>query len=406
MLRSPSPPSASDIPHTRWSVVLLAFGAGVVSGVYIGKVAPVLPAVRVDLAAGMVTAGWISSLAYLFGASMGALFGHAGDRLGGRRMVLCGLALLALGGGLGATATSAAWLLASRAIESAGFMMVVVMGPRLILAATRPEDRPAAFGLWGCYMPTGMALATLAAPLLADNGGWRLLWSVGAVFALLWLLAVWRAVPADPPRPAASPGRGSRPRFASLFTRPGPVLLGAIFGVYAMQWNALMAWMPSFLIETKGTGPALAAVLTAAVIAANVPGNLVCGWLMRRGVSRPPLIVLALLAMALCGVGIFAPAVPDAARLPLALLFSLIGGLVPAASLASVADHAPSPEQVSATNGVVMQGSNLGSVAGAPLLAAAVTAFGGWDQAYGMMLVCGVLGSAAAWGLQREERRR
>ncbi len=400
-----SPSTVTGLSASRWSVVLLAVGAGVVSGFHIGKVAPMLPAVRAEFDAGMVTAGWISSLAYLFGASTGALFGHAGDRLGGRRMVLVGLALLAAGGALGAAAPSAAVLLASRAVESAGFMMVVIMGPRLILAATSPADRSTAFGLWGSYMPTGMAIATLAAPALASVGGWRLLWAAGAVFALLWLLAVRRAVPADPARPGGWRDAGAG-RFRSLFTRPGPVLLGLIFGVYAMQWNALMAWMPSFLIETRGAGTVGAALATAAVIAVNVPGNLACGRLMRRGVPRPLLIAGGLAALAVCAVGIFAPAVPDAARLPLALAFSLIGGLVPAATLAAVADHAPGPDQVSATNGVVMQGSNLGSVAGAPLLAAAVTAFGGWDQAYGMMLACGAAGLVAARLLAREEARR
>jgi len=55
-----------------------------------------------------------------------------------------------------------------------------------------------------------------------------------------------------------------------------------------------------------------------------------------------------------------------------------------------------SPAQLSTANGVVVQGINCGSLAGPPVMAAAVGFFGGWQDVYWLMILGCAVGSVLA----------
>jgi MFS family permease len=126
---------------------------------------------------------------------------------------------------------------------------------------------------------------------------------------------------------------------------------------------------------------------------------------MRHGLSRVVLIVGASASMALCAAGIFVDGVPDLLRLVLAGVYSAVIGVIPAALFTALPVHAPRPELVGASTGLLMQGSNFGSLIGPPITGALVVA-GGWSAAAWLTSVA--LGMAAAAGLflHWRERRR
>ena len=97
------------------------------------------------------------------------------------------------------------------------------------------------------------------------------------------------------------------------------------------------------------------------------------------------------------------PFTPVAAKIPLAVCFALLGGLLPAACLEGAAAHAPSQAQVAMASGFVAQGAALGSVLGPPLLAAVTSALGDWESAWWIMLVCPGLGLAVVAGVRRAD---
>jgi len=125
----------------------------------------------------------------------------------------------------------------------------------------------------------------------------------------------------------------------------------------------------------------------------NVPGNLMGGWLLHRGLRRWKLIAFASLVMGACSLGIYASQLPFPARYAGCLLFSLVGGLLPASVLGGAPVYAPSPDQVATTNGLIMQGGQCGQIIGPPILALLVSTGGGWKSAPWL------LGSAAAVGV-------
>ena len=172
----------------------------------------------------------------------------------------------------------------------------------------------------------------------------------------------------------------------ALRTR-GFQLVALVFFAYAFQWVTLMAWLPTFLTESFSADLGFAALMTALVVLANVPGCLFGGWLIRKGWRPAPLILIGTGLMAACTLGIFLPGPSVGLRVALCLAFSFVGGLIPPANFTCIPRFAPSLRHVSAGNGMLMQGSALGQFIGAPLVAAAVSLGGGnWVYALGPML--------------------
>ena len=394
------PRPAERAVATRWLVVSVMIASGVAASLHVGKVPPALPALREELDIGLVAAGWVASIFNLIGATIGIASGLAADRLGVRRVLAAGLVLLTVGSVWGATVDSGAALLATRVLSGLGLVTVAVAAPGIIVAVAPPRDHELALGAWSIYMPAGMAIAMASAPLVLPWTGWRGLWLLHAGLTAVVLVIVLIAT-------RGVSGRASAPRRISTgaLRRPGPWLLAAAFACYAVQFFAVTTWMPTFLVESHGTTREAAALAGALVVAANIVGCLAGAWLLHREVARWKLLAITFLVMAPCAAGAFSAALPPVLTVALAATFSAVGGLLPAAVLAGTAAHAPTRDHVATVNGFVVQGSHVGVVAGPPVFALFVAAFGGWEQGWILMAALGIAGLGVTAGIRAVERK-
>ena len=320
---------------TPWGQVLLFVGAGIVAAFQVGKVPPVIPAIRADFGLSLFLAGWILSIFNISGIMVGPVAGAVSDAFGHRRLLLGGLFCQAAGSLIGSFSAGPSLLLTTRIFEGVGFFTVVVAAPALVFRITRPQDLRIALSAWSCFMPAGVAIVMLLIPGVTAWFGWRGLWQINA--AILTVYAVWLArltthlsVPSSERivRPAHLWNDVKR-----TTTSGGPVLLAGIFVTYALQWLAVVGFLPTLLVEGHGFSPGRASALTAIVVVMNVPGNLAGGWLLHKGFRRWRLIAAACLIMGLCSMAIYSSALPFAARYLACLLFSSVGGLLPASVL-------------------------------------------------------------------------
>ncbi|HET7197970.1 MAG TPA: MFS transporter, partial [Burkholderiales bacterium] len=327
--------------------------------------------------------------------------GMACDRLGHKRLALAGLGVMATGGFLGAAAHGFALLLLSRFVEGVGFILFAVPAPALMTAMTASaRDRAKALGIWSAYMPTGGAIALVAASPLIAASGWRGMWLVLAAAALAAVVPFASAVPAS--RPAQL---GSLRLVAESLRRKGNLAMALLFACYVAQWTSVMVWLPTFLSE-QGLAPAAAATATALMVLVNAPGNLLGGWLLSRGVPRGGLVVAASLTAAACEAGMFLPQLPGAARFGLVLAFSLCAGTIPASIFAGLPVHARSPQHIATGNGMVLQFSNLGQFLGPLLVAWLASRLGGWQASLWALLAFAAGAAACGAALAVIEKRR
>ena len=383
---------------TRWLVVSAMIASGIAASLHVGKVPPAIPALREELELGLVAAGWVASIFNLIGATLGIASGLAADRLGARRVLAAGLVFLTAGSLWGATVDSGTALLATRVLSGLGLVTVAVAAPGIIVAVSPPRDHGLALGAWSIYMPTGMAIAMLSAPMVLPELGWRGLWLIHAsatAIVLASVLAATRDV-------SARPGVPRRISTVAL-RRPGPWLLAAAFACYTVQFFAVVTWIPTFLVESHGSTREAAALAGALVVAANIIGCLAGAWLLHREVARWKLLAITYLVMAPCAAGAFSAVIPPVLVVALAAVFSAVGGLLPAAILAGTAVHAPSRDHVATVNGFVVQGSHVGVVVGPPVLAMLVATSGSWEQGWILMAVLGIAGLGVTAGIRAVE---
>ncbi len=384
--------------RTSWPAVLLAVGAGVTAAFQIGKAPIALPFIRAEIHIGLSAASWILSIFALLGATAGASMGSVVTRLGARRMLPIGLLLLSAASLAGGLAPDLPWLLTSRAVEGVGYMLVVISAPALITLLTHPDDRQTAFGMWGSFMPFGVAVAMMAAPGLPLLG-WRGLWLSMAVLLAGYALLIHRRMP-HPVLPASiSPGHLLHD-IARTIKAPAPLLLAILFIPYSAGYAALTGFLPTLLIERMALSPGTAGMLAAAVAAANILGNLASGPLLRRGLPRWAAMAAASTVIALTSLGIFAPSMPAGMAYALCLIFSAVGGLLPGCILGGAAIFAPERRLVPVTLGLLMQGSNVGQLVGPVAVGAAVVAFG-WEGARLVLVPASLSGIALALALRR-----
>ena len=391
-------------PARRVEPALIVILAGVVAALHVGKLPPAIPVLRDALGLTLVQAGFLLSLVQLAGMTVGVVFGVLADGLGSRRSMTLGLVLLAIVSALGGLAQGVAPLMLLRATEGFGFLLVVLPAPGLVRTLVEPQRVNTMMGLWGAYMPLATALALLLGPLAIAAIGWRGWW--WALAALSAAMALWfrRAVPADADRAGAASPSPWLGRLRQTLVAPGPWLVAVSFAMYSGQWLAVIGFLPSIYVQS-GIAGATAGVLTAAVAAVNMVGNIGSGRLLQRGVAPSRLLTIGFVTMALSSTATFAGNA-DAGLAPVlrygaVLLFSSVGGLIPATLFALAVRLAPSERTLSTTVGWVQQWSALGQFAGPPLVAAVASATGGWQWTWAATGACSVAGLLLTAALSR-----
>jgi predicted MFS family arabinose efflux permease len=376
---------------THWGVVSVVVGAGIVTAIQVGKAAIATPLLQVDLGLDLAAAGWLTGIFAVLGLAGGIPAGTLVARAGDRRILILGLASIVLGSIIGATAPGYPVLLASRVLEGLGFLLVTVAGPAILNRVVISGQRDLAFALWSCFMPAGMALAMLAGPLFSD---WRALWWGNAGLAAAAILAGWAVIPAVPARVSIAWKRTISDAMHVL-TSKGPVLLAVCFALYSLMFFALFSFLPVLLMEQMEIAHGTAGLLSALASGANIIGNLGAGYLLARGAGRPALLTGAYLIMGLAGIGIFLEVFGNTPTFLLCILFSAVGGLIPATLISSAPLLAPSAALAPVVIGLVMQGSNLGQVIGPVAVAGAIGVYG-WAAAAGIVLIAALIATVAA----------
>ena len=121
--------------------------------------------------------------------------GELVDRFGARRLALVGLAVFALGAGLGALASSIGALVATRVLQGAGAGLVSPAALAGAVSGFPPERRGSALGIWGAAAGVSNLVGPLLGGLLTVWLGWRADWWALVPLALIAAVAIARQMP-------------------------------------------------------------------------------------------------------------------------------------------------------------------------------------------------------------------
>jgi EmrB/QacA subfamily drug resistance transporter len=208
----------------------------------------VFPSIEADFAnVSRSTVAWGIS-GYSIALAALTLFGGWGaDRFGRRRAFTAGLAVFAIGSVIGALAGAVGWFIAARLVQAIGAAMLSPASLSMVLPLFPTERKAMAISIWAAIGYLGSALSPSFAALMTDLRGWRFIFVLFAIGAVVVGAVAPRFLPADGPR-----------------TRTGRVdVVGAPAGAFGLGLAALS------VIEGPKTGwntPTLVAMCVGAAL--------------------------------------------------------------------------------------------------------------------------------------------
>ncbi|CAI1555228.1 Methyl viologen resistance protein SmvA [Serratia grimesii] len=377
---------------TQWPAIVNVLLAGIAVALHVGKATIALPELQREFGRSLESLSWIISAFPFIGVFGGIAAGLLVRRWGDRRLLSLGLVIVSLASFVGATQHDFAGLIATRVVEGIGFVIVVVAAPTVLTRVVAPQKRNLVFSIWSTFMPAGMALSLFFGPHFAN---WQQSWLAGGALTLLAALLLPLTTSSSAAIFSSATTIKLRHALVSIVRARQPLLLALIFTTYNLQFFAVMAFLPIFLMQRIGLTLAAAGGVSAAVIAVNILGNLAAGLLLSRGLRARTLLAVVSTLMGLAGAGVFFSGTPNGLLIPLCLLFSGIGGMLPATILAATPAAAPEPTLIPLSLGLVMQGIYLGQVIG-PIVLSTLVAYAGWPAPSVLVLSAAMLGSVLA----------
>ncbi|MEO6745918.1 MAG: MFS transporter [Caldimonas sp.] len=330
----------------RWQCLAALTLARAAMGFQFQAVAAVAPLLAPALGIDKAQLGWLIGLYLLPGVAFALPGGLLGQRFGDRRLVLVGLALMAIGGAGLALADSFVAANVARFVSGIGAVILNVLMTKMVTDLFDGRERLLAMSVLINAWPIGIGIALLVIGPLAEAAGWR--WGVAssaafALFGLALVAALYRApvAAASVPLPGGiGLGGVTRREWRLLMIGSLPWLL------YNAAFQIVLSFMPSFLAES-GLGIARAGSLMALNAMMFVVGVQAGGFLLKRTAHADRLchamIVVWCATLLLIAAG--------SAPLPWLVLGGVLGG-IPAAAFVSLPCEFLRPESRSAGMGI------------------------------------------------------
>lgn len=213
-----------------------------------------LQSIRTEFSLSLGEAGLVTA-ATMAASSIGGIgCGILADRMGRRRTLMVSILLYSLASGGSATASSLWTLMAWRALVGLGLGGEWSAGAVLVAESWPAEHRGKAIAFMQSGWALGYMLSALVSAAVLPLYGWRALFLVGVLPALLTMLIrrkvveprIWNA---NAPRP------GMMAIFRAPLARRTMVATALATSVMLGYWG-LFSWLPGFLAGSKETGGA------------------------------------------------------------------------------------------------------------------------------------------------------
>jgi EmrB/QacA subfamily drug resistance transporter len=208
-----------------------------------GSIGVALPMIQKQFGNSLSEIQWVVLMGVVTISSLSFCFGRAGGIFGQRRLYKIGVALYALGAGLGAISTSFLQLLEARAVMAVGLAMALPMSTAILATSFAPERRGRVLGMFASAIAVGRMTGPAIGGLLLQFGGWTWIFWMNCIVGFVVTAAVLKIFRGPGERRLETFDLGGA--IALLIGYPS-LLIGLTFGansgwVWATGWFVLAA---------------------------------------------------------------------------------------------------------------------------------------------------------------------
>lgn len=350
--------------QTRFGVILGLWAAGLGAAAQFGKIAVSFSMLADVYGTTGAALGFVVSLVGLVGILFGVTAGLIVAQVGYRRSLIAALVLGAVASAYQATLPSLPFLLASRAVEGASHLAIVVAVPTLIAQLSAPRHRGLTLSLWSTFFGVAFAILVWFGLPLARAYGVSTLFAAHGLYMAVMAVIVLALLPQDVVTPGRNPLKLNDIVQTHLRIYRSPYLSAPGLGwvCYAGAFVAILTIMPAFM------EPSSRALIIAGMPLAGIASSMTLGvWLLRR-VEAYRIIQIGFAGSLAFSLALWTAPDQIWAYFGLAMFMGLIQG----ASFAAVPQLNSDPEAQVMANGALAQMGNLGTTSGTPLLAALI----------------------------------
>lgn len=364
----------------RWLIFFTVFCVGVFAGFNMFKAPPLFVALMPELGFTENNIGWVMSMFSIIGVILAFPAGGILKKLGIKTCLLITAASVAIGSAVGAVATSAGMLLATRFIEGIGLGLISVVGPAAVTTIIPPQKQGFAMGIWTVWFPFAIVVALNVSPAIFALGGWRVVWWVGTALSLisfLMTLFFYKQPPQEEPVAAADggemPALDLKPDYRSL-------ILGTLaFGCWNIFFGgAIASFYPTFLAQVHGMDVQFAGTASSITNILVLALGPISGIISDKLHTRKWLMVFALAGAAVMLTFAFGD------NLTMVwvylIVMSVFAAAMPTGTFSLVPRVMKDPEKIGFGMAVLAFFQNIGIVIG-PIIFGALSASVGWQMA-------------------------
>ncbi|WP_244782776.1 MFS transporter [Acinetobacter sp. F-1] len=374
--------------------------AGYLAAIHVGKLSAVIPILQQDLGLSFTQAGFSLSLVQGAGMLFALCIGALSEKVGLKRCLILALIILGLSSMAGLWIQHVAALYFFRFTEGIGFLTISLCAPAILKRISRAETLNFKMGLWSSYMGVGVSLAVFTIPMLLEYLSWQSIWAILGSLCLLIAVMIKRylyieaVTPVQPNRPQAGTENTSFWQIIKVtLTHPPILCLAIIFSCYTSQWITVTGFLPTLYVE-HGIDLKVAGALVSMVVLANLGGTFGAGMLLQGGWKPKTLLSTGFIAMLCSSLLTFAASSWLSFELQFvsAVLFSLIGGMIPTTIFAITLRYAPRANAAATSVGLVLQVSACAQFFVPPLSAALVSTTQQWAHIATVTACLSILG--------------
>lgn len=349
--------------------VLVLWFAGMTAAAQFAKLSLTFSYLQSEYPDAGASLGLLVSLIGFVGIFLGMFAGFMASQVGYKKTLIWGLMIGAVISLIQSNLLPLELMIASRIIEGAAHLAIVVATPTLMVQTSKPEHSKALMTLWSTFFGISFAITSYLGLPLIESYGFESIFLAHAASMIIVAVFIWKLIP--------NAKQNNAPKFeltAKNLLREhvaayrSPFISAPAFGwlFYTLTFVAILTALPILLPAGDVKFAAGALPLIA------IGSSFICGTILIRYFSTIQILIFAFIGASLTILSLTAQ---NEVLITLLFLFFLLG-LLQSGGFAAIPELNPKITDQAKANGGVAQMGNIGTTLGTPILLAAYASFG------------------------------